>query len=258
MATMSTISVATIVPIVTQKPMYEYVGQLGCQFYWGVNIAYGWVIATSGVGMATFRLICFHYLFKKEMDTKKIAKNILLGELVITAIMVTLAGLLFTYIGWEKALFYQYCMNMGHSESNIIHEYNQGDTKLDKSSRKGLRLALNLFGLALVIVEMIIYAWIIYNLWKHDKENLSKGIITESMKKERKQKNAVTLFGQMASFLVETAFLIYSNIHLSNLSMVEASFMPITQIVASTIISAIQLASSHEMHRFLRNQLNFY
>ena len=255
---MSTISVMTIVPIATQKPMYEYVGQLGCQFYWGANIAFGWVMATTGVGMATFRLICFHYLFKKEINAKKIAKNILLGELVLTVVMMSLVVFLFMYIGWEKALFYQYCMNMGHTESKTIHEYNQGDDQLGKSYRKGLRLAVNSFGQALVIAEMIIYGWILYNLWKHDKENHSKGIITETMKKERKQKNAITLFGQIASFFVETAFNIYTMIHMSNLSLVEASFMPISQIVASTVISAIQLASSHEMRRFVKNQFNLY
>ena len=78
------------------------------------------------------------------------------------------------------------------------------------------------------------------------------------MKKERNQKNVITLYGQVLSFLVETAFNIYMLIHFSNLSMFEASFMPISQVVASTIISVIQLVTSHEMRRFLKNQFNLY
>ena len=255
---MSAISVMTTLPIATQKPLHEFVGQFGCQLYWGVNMAYQWVMVTSGAGMATYRLICFHYLFKKELNTKKISKYILLAELAIWVVIISLGVLTYSFFGWEKALFYQFCMNLGTPKINVIHEYTRQNDQLDLSHLKGLRFVFSLIGQVLFIAELFIYAWILYNLWKHDKKNHSEGIITEPMKKERNQKNVITLQGQVSSFLVETAFNIYVLVHISNLNMVEASFMPISLIVVSTIISAIQVATSHEMHRFLKNQFNLY
>ena len=78
--------------------MFEYVGQAGCRVYWGVNILYQWVMVTAGFGMAIYRLICFHYLFKKELNTKKIAKYILLTELVVSLGMTSLSA-------WSYAQF---------------------------------------------------------------------------------------------------------------------------------------------------------
>ena len=255
---MSAISVMTTLPIATQKPLHEYVGQFGCQLYWGVNLAFRWVMVTSGIGMATYRLICFHYLFKRELNTKKIAKYILLAELAFSGVMISLATLMFSFFGWEKAFFYQFCMNLGTPEINAIHKYEHQNDQLDQSHLKGLRFVLHFIEQVLFIAELVIYAWILYNLWKHDERNHSEGIITEPMKKERNQKNVVTLYGQVSSFLVETTCNIFFFVFISNPSFFEASFITISQIVASTIISAIQLATSHEMRRFLKNQFNLY
>ena len=249
----------TTVPISTQTPMYEYVAESGCKIYWGINMAWQWNQAVSGLGMAAYRLICFHYLFKKELNTKKIAKSILLIELGISILMLSLSAMMYTTFGWEQALFYQFCMNEGIDEVKTIQEYTSNQSQShDKTLLLGLRFFLVIFGQAFLIAEMTIYAWILYNLWKHDKENHSNGIITDTMKKERRQKNVITLCGQISTFIVETAFNFYTLIHLSNLSMIEASFLPISQIVVSTIISIIQLVTSHEMRRFLKYKFNLY
>ena len=112
-------------------------------------------------------------------------------------------------------------------------------------------------GQALFIAELAIYAWILYNLWKHDKENHKSGVITEPMKRERNQKNVITLYGQVLTFGVETAANIYIMVNIAK-SKAEVSFYPITIIVSSTIISVIQLATSHEMRRFLKNRFDLF
>ena len=117
---------------------------------------------------------------------------------------------------------------------------------------------LGTVGQGLFVLELAIYSWILYNLWKHDEKNHQEGIITKDMKKERNQKNVITLKGQVMMFTVETVFHIYTIFHISNHAMIESSFMPITEIVASSIISVIQLTTSNEMRRFLKNQFNFY
>ena len=247
----------TVVPIATQKPLYKFVGRAGCQFYWGVNMAYQWLMIISGVGMATYRLICFHYLFKKELNTKKIAKWIIQAELVATTAILSLYALMYKLFGWEKAMFFQFCMNLGTTEVNTILDYTYRNERIDTSYFKMIRIPLSSFGQALMILELAIYAWILFNLWKHDKDNHKNGIITETMKKERNQKNVITLYGQVATFVVETAISILILVHLSK-STAEVSFLPISQVVGSTTISIIQLATSHEMRRFLKNQFNLY
>ena len=208
---MSAISAMTTLPIATQRPMYDYVGDVGCKLYWGVNITFQSVMVNSGLGMAIYRLICFNYLFKKELNIKKIANYILLAELMVSVFAISLSIWIFESFGWEKALFYQFCMNLGTAEVNALHKYTyQNNHHFNESHLKWLRFCLHLFGQVLFTVELVIYAWILYNLWKHDKKNHSEGIITEPMKRERNQKNVITIYGQVSSFLVETAFNIYT------------------------------------------------
>ena len=78
------------------------------------------------------------------------------------------------------------------------------------------------------------------------------------MKKEHNQKNVITLFGQVVRFVVEITFSIYAVIHASDNIVVDSSVMPIIQIEASTVVSITQLLTSHEIRRFLRNELNLY
>ena len=249
----------TIIPIATQKPMYEFVGRTGCQLYWGVNAAWQWLMGISGLGMAIYRLICFHYLFKKELNTKKIARLILVVELaVIVVIVLSLYTLIDTFFGWESAIYFQFCMNLGPAEVKTILRYTNRNDQIEMSYFKMIRIVCLLFGQALIMLELTIYAWILFNLWKHDMENHKNGIITELMKKERNQKNAITLFGQMATFVVENTVAIYFSVHIANSSAEVSFLMPFAEIVVSTTISTIQLTTSHEMRRFLKKLFNIH
>ena len=92
---------------------------------------------------------------------------------------------------------------------------------------------------------------------RHDDNNFKMKIITEQIRRERHQKNVITLKGQVAGFVVEMAYVTYVAIHSSNFSLVDPSIMPISQIIGATAISVAQLLASHEMKRFLKNKLNF-
>ena len=80
------------------------------------------------------------------------------------------------------------------------------------------------------------------------------------MKRERQQKNVITLKGQVLSYVIETSFGIYLAIHMAKFDFADASVMPIYLILMSTAISLVELTTSHEMRRFLRNRfnINFY
>ena len=162
------ITLMTVLAIATQKPMHEFVGQAGCQFYWGINLAWQWLMAISGLGIATYRLICFHYLFKRELNTKKISHLILLIQVAITTAILSIYVLMYNYFGWEKAMFFQFCMNLGTAEVNTILEYTYQEFQLDNSILKTFRFICLMSAQALFIAELGIYAWILYNIWKHN------------------------------------------------------------------------------------------
>ena len=121
---------------------------------------------------------------------------------------------------------------------------------------KALRNGPQVIGHCLILLELLIYLWIIYHLWKHDKENYQAKIITETMKRERQQKNVITLKGQVLSYVIETSFGIYISVHMANFAFADASVMPIYLIIMSTAISIVELTTSNEMRRFLRNRFN--
>ena len=69
----------------------------------------------------------------------------------------------------------------------------------------------------------------------------------------RNRKNVITLSGQVISFAVEffTSLLILAGIFFHDLA--DPSHQPILLIFASTIISCVQLGTSHEMKRFVKS-----
>ena len=253
---MSVASVMTTVTIGTQTPMVSIFPQNACHVFWSATQVHNWSLVTSGFGMAVYRLLCFHFLFKRNLNTKKIAKNILIAQLMVSVSMNSTIAVGYSKFGWEKAIHYQDCMNMGWQQVQTIHNYNNKD--FDDHLYKTLRFVPQLFGQTLVVSELFIYVWIIYHLWKHDTEKFQDKIIDNHMRKERNQKNIITLRGQVCTFLIEFGFSIYSTIHATNFSFVDPSAMAISLIICSTIISVVQILSSHEMMRFIRSHFNLF
>ena len=252
---MLSITSMTTMSLATQKPIKEMFGQNGCHFYWTASKVYDWGMVASGNGMAVYRLICFQYLFKKELNNKAISKYILIAEWAISFLSISCNAVCFHMFGWEKVIFYQFCMDFGPEKIDVFHQYERKD--FDLSLYRTLRFGPNCVGQMMVLLELGIYIWIIWNLKIHDDINCKNKIITEHMKRERHQKNVVTLKGQAAGFIVEMAYVTYVAVHSSNFSLVDPSIMPISQIIGGTTISVAQLLALHEMKRLLRNKFNF-
>ena len=251
---MTIITLMTIVPIATQTSMYEYFGEEGCYFFWTVNNIYLAELAICGFGMAAFRLFCFHYLFKKEVNPKEVVRNILILEKAVEVALIAMLVGGVTLNGWEKAISYQFCRNFGPAQADVIHHYE--NREYNHTIVKLLRLGAVVIGQVVVIGELVIYLWILYHLYKHDKQKHEEGVITNDMVIERKQKNVITLYGQIASFVVEIVLSIYIIIHVSVTSITDPSIFPITNIVTFTIIALTQFFSSHEMKRFVQEMWN--
>ena len=127
MSTMSVVSIMTAVPIAIQTPMVKVFGENSCYFFWVANNIYQWKLITSGLGMAIYRLICFKFLFKRNLNTKSMARKTMAIEwIVVGGALVTLATL-FSMYGWEKAPNYQFCKDIGHEQVETLRNYKIDD-----------------------------------------------------------------------------------------------------------------------------------
>ena len=255
-SSVSLVSVMTTVPVATQTPMVSIFPKGACHVFWTATQIHNWNLITSGIGMAVYRILCFHFLFKRNLNTKRIVRNILIAQWLVSILMISARAVGFYNFGWEKAIHYQDCMDMGWEQVHTLHDYNSQD--FNSFMYKTLRFSPNVIGQTLVLVELFIYFWIIHHLWKHDKAKFQDNIIDNHMRKERNQKNIITLRGQVCTFLIEFGFSIYIGIHATNFSLVDPSAMAISLIICSTTISVVQLLSSHEMMRFIRSHFNLF
>ena len=82
--------------------------------------------------------------------------------------------------------------------------------------------------------------------------------VWEDVRRERNTKNIITLKGQMISFAIEFAYGIFVVLLSNNVSFSDPSLMILIKIVGSTVISVVQLMSSHEMKRFIRQRFNMF
>ena len=252
---MSVVSIMTAVPIAIQTPMAKVFGEKSCYLFWAANVIYQWKLITSGLGMAIYRLICFKFLFKRNLNTKSMARKTMTIEwIIVGGAMLTMATL-FSMYGWEKAGNYQYCMDMGHEQVETLGNYKNDNYNIMAYS--GMRIFLGFVARSFILLELLIYLWMIYQLWKHDEQNYKEKIITDQMRRERNHKNIITLRGQVISFLIEFIYGIYVFIHNSQLDFSDASVKSISLIICSTIISLVQILTSHEMMRFVKRHFDF-
>ena len=250
--TMATISGMTITSIAWQTPLKNFVGEIGCYVFWLANMIFQWVISVSGFGMAVYRVMSYHNIFKKNFRARNIERYIIkIGNVLITAI-ISIQFWIYSILGWEKSILYQFCMDIGplRAETIIQHQDKNLSTIF-----KIIQVCPVLIAQSLILGEFLIYVWLLYQLWKHDKTSHNDGIITELTKKERNQKNVITLYGQVTSFFVEYIICIYVIVHITNKSSLDPSIMPVSLIVASTLVAISQFVTSHEMKRFVQSDL---
>ena len=248
-----------IIPIATQTSMTEiFGGQEACHIFWVGNLIYSFKMVTSGLGMAIYRLICFNNLFKKHFNNKQIAKKIMIAEWILIIGLTSMKVFYRIMIrGWEKAILHQFCMNNGQEFVETLYRYKNNNKNYNTALLKivGIFLPNGILQI-LMIVELFIYLKLIYQLWKQDIINRRDKVITEDIRKQRHKKNVVTLRGQVITFAIEFCYGINIMIYNSKKSYLDPSTVVINKIIGSTVISLIQLLTSHEMKRFLKDLFN--
>ena len=206
--------------------------------------------------MAVFRLFCLGNLFM-DLDIKRsMAKNILFAEMILTVGIVLIGFLSAEILGLEGAIFYQYCTNKNPTYANTMSAYTGNVSVIDPTpAEMFLKITSILIFQALAIGELVIYAKIIYDLWKHNKTFHQEGVISLQIRKHRNHKNVITLKGQIASFLVEMISSILLITYLALSSNDGPSQMPIVMTFLHTIVSVSQFFSSHDLKQHAKEIL---
>ena len=156
--------------------------------------------------------------------------------------------------GWENAVNYQFCMDMEKMEVEALLRYKNLLTEFDLAMI--LRLGIGVVISLMLIGELTIYVGIAYYLWNHDKRSQLNKTITVTMRKERNQKNVITLGGQAFAFFVEIITAVYVMFHMKYTNLTDPSTMSIVILTTNSIVSLSQLVSSHELKRYLKTEWN--
>ena len=106
----------------------------------------------------------------------------------------------------------------------------------------------------MVVGEMIIYIRLCYTLWNHD-EGMKNKISCDDLR-QRKRKNIISLSGQVITFFVESLLSLYAIVFSQNL--IDVSILPILFITSTSIISVVQLWTSHELKRYIKSKFMDY
>ena len=223
---------------------HENIGTKGCQIWttmWVVQIT---LLITCGFMMALYRLLC---LKGKRFEVKYfIAATLALESLSLTTFYSAI-----NEIGWETSPAYRYCIDYQPTERKIPVQ----------NLEKGLNMKMLMNRstmLALTISEFGMYAYMILYLWKWDERNHQKKIITNGMLKARKEKNALTLKGQICTFITKVSLVMSALIVLisGKLFVDEKSATPFVVIIPYSIISFSQILSSHELRRYVKSKFD--
>ena len=247
----------TLISIATQTPMFEYIGIEGCYFYTVSQVTSGSFLVIGGFGMAVYRLLCLQRRMMTKEERKSMMKRILVAKILIALALVFTILLGVVHVGWERAIFYRYCMGMDSLQGEVLAAYTGNISGKEYTSLdKILRSTPIILAQGLIIGEVLIYTKIVRDLWKKDQEFVRKKIISFDQKQERSQKNLITLKGQISSFVMEMIMSTTMIVFLMIYPEMSPSLMPILWTIGGSLISVSHLLSSHELKSFLKDLIS--
>ena len=142
--------------------------------------------------------------------------------------------------------------------ANSSPNVNQFDDNNNTTSNVRILRALNIFvSQVLLLAELCIYAYIVRDLWKHDQKYYQNKTITPQMLRMRKEKNVITLRGQITSFLIGSATVMFFLTTVFNSGMSDDTLnIPFVIVIVPSIVAISQLLTSHEMRRYVKSKFD--
>ena len=223
--------------------VHENIGTEGCKVLTTMWVGQMTLLVTCGFTMALYRLLC---LKGKRFEVKYFVASTLVLESLTLAIFYSTIN----EIGWETNEAYKYCIDYQPTEVKIPVQ------KLERG--RNIYMILNRSAaLALTMSEFGMYLYMVWYLLNWDKRNHEKKIITASMRQARKEKNILTLKGQICTFITKAGLLISALIVLwSGHQIFEKSVTPFFVIVPHSAITFSQILSSHELRRYVKSKFD--
>ena len=237
-----------ITSVVTKKPLVSIIGNYGCIAMFLNKQFHNVVFIVGGAGMAFYRLIIYKF-DSKIGDLRKIKVVVLKIQLVIGCILVVLGTIGFFFTTSDKPL--DFCRGYSRTMSTILADYQQGDP--DQSLVMITNLTL-LICQVIIIFEFVCYIVIMFSVFMHDIKLATDKVIDTNVMKQRNKRNAITMTGQVLSFLVELG---YAILLLFLYNKKESGIFKeidtwILVIFVWTTITVIQIGTSPEIRRTIR------
>ena len=196
--------------------------------------------------MALYRLLC---ILNKPMEIRTLMT---IGLAILFCVTTNIVVLYNNFTTWESSPIFAFC------SAKSSPKVNQLDNNTNSGYTVKILRALNIFvGQTLLISELCIYGYIVRHLSKHDEKYFRNKTITRQMLQMRKEKNVITLRGQISSFLIESAVAMFfiTSIFFSGMSD-DTSYIPFVIVIAPSIVAISQLLTSHEMRRYVKSKFD--
>ena len=223
--------------------MSQFIGVGGCIGYTVFTCAIFHWGAIGGFLMALYRLLC---LINKPMEIKTLMT---IGLAIAFCVTINIVVLYNNFTPWELNPFFAFCTDKSSPNTN------QFDDDDDNGSSDKILRALNIFvAQTLLLAELCIYAYIVRDLWKYDEKYYRNKTITPQM---RKEKNVITLRGQISTFLIESATVMFffTSVLISGMSD-NTSYVPFMIVIVPSIVPISQLLTSHEIRRDVKSKFD--
>ena len=222
--------------IAMPKMFHENFGEQECYGYHHMNVAFLFWGVISGFTMALYRLTC--------IKGKRYQVNYFIG------LAFGLLILLLTNQMEPRTLpAYQFCM--GQEAPKTAVGSNVSESILDKI----LGAKVILMAQALVISEFAIYVYVLKDQQKHNEKHLQEKIINKMTFKFRKEKNIITLNGQLCIFALRMflSMLILISKILGMKPFDYTFYYPVVMILSQFVQTLAQVLSSHELRRYVKS-----
>ncbi len=218
-----------------------------CNLYVGTFMLYNGFTVVSSCGMAVYRLLCVKWnlaLWEKH-GQYRVMWSIIFAEVFLFVAM----AFLYVVLGFKaskKGAARSFCRGTSTTYLGIIREYETGD----QAAKQGLGVQTGILAILLVllIVEVACYFVIFCDCIKQNKSMVGK--LNATTIKSRNKTNAITMTGQVLTFLMESsAFVtIAAILNYSNLNLEPASF-PMFLSFITALTSVTLLMASPELKR---------
>ena len=225
--------------IAMPKMFHENFGEQECYGYHHMNVAFLFWGVISGFTMALYRLTC--------IKGKRYQVNYFIG------LAFGLLILLFTNQIDPKTLpAYRFCM--GQEAPKTAAGSNVSESFLDKI----LAARVILISQALILLEFAIYIYVLKDQQKHNEKHLEEKIINKMTFKVRKEKNVITLNGQLCIFVIRMflSMLILISRILGIKLFDYTVYYPVAMIPSQFVQTLAQVLSSHELRRYVKSKFD--